>query len=85
MSVLVTDTLTHEELKEASELLTSCHGCGAQIKFITMGSGRLMPVDPKQKTIITEDGDIVKGYTPHWSTCRQANKFRKRVIRNEAI
>lgn len=41
-----------------------CRECGYDIYFIPTEKGKIMPVDP--------DG------TPHWSTCTNPGKFRKK-------
>lgn len=58
--------------KEASKSV--CRGCGAEIKWIKMKSGKMMPVDPepipyktelpspKKQTLVTEDGRVVSGF-----------------------
>jgi hypothetical protein len=53
-----------------------CKGCGAEVLWITMVSGKSMICDPKQLTIITEGGQMRKGYVPHWATCPQAGTFK---------
>lgn len=54
-----------------------CRSCGADIKFIKTVKGKAMPVEVKQIWILTEDGELVKGYLPHWSNCPGANEHRK--------
>jgi hypothetical protein len=55
-----------------------CRGCGVYIEWVKTKSGKNMPVDPELVTIITKEGEVVRGYIPHWSTCPEANKFRKK-------
>ena len=64
-----------EELCQRKETNKSvCRGCGAEIKWIKMKSGKMMPVDPepipyktelhspKKRTLVTEDGRVVSGF-----------------------
>ena len=38
-----------------------------------------MPVDPGEVTIITMGGVTYKGRIVHWSTCPEADQFKKQV------
>lgn len=42
-----------------------------------------MPCDTNKITIVTDEGETVAGYTPHWATCPAANKFKKAKTREE--
>ena len=55
-----------------------CKGCGAEIKWIEMESGKNMPVDIQLETIVTDNGKIVKGYKSHFATCPSAKKYRRK-------
>lgn len=57
---------------------STCRGCGVYIEFIKTKAGKDMPVDPLPVRVITEKGIIVEGFIPHWATCPQADKFRKK-------
>jgi len=59
-----------------------CRGCGAKMKWIHLLSGKDMPVDPTEITIITADGRTSRGYIPHWATCPKADQFKK-IGKNE--
>ena len=65
--------------------------CGADIAFVTMVSGKKMPVDAKAEqmvfvpefsktdTLFTDrQGEMVKVYRPHWGTCPLAKQFKKK-------
>lgn len=54
-----------------------CKGCQADIVWIKTTNGKNMPCDPKKVVIVTENGETVSGYTPHWATCSQYKKFKK--------
>lgn len=69
-----------------------CRSCGKEIAFIPTPAGKLMPVDWPGRTItqlklgesiVLENGTVVRnphigmgGFTPHWGTCDNPNKFR---------
>lgn len=54
-----------------------CKKCKAEIRWIKTEKGKWMPVDPKEITLISIEGKIIKGYMPHWATCPNADYFRK--------
>lgn len=65
-----------------------CRGCGADILWVTMPSGKSMPLDAKSKKVIIEKEhhghgetrvlpELVNGYTPHWASCPKAAEFKK--------
>ena len=54
-----------------------CKGCGQAITWIKMTpSGKAMPVNPSIVSIVTPDGQIVRGYVAHWTTCPKASDFK---------
>ena len=55
----------------------TCKKCKAKIRWIRTKKLEWMPVDFKLITIITLEGEIVKGFIPHWATCKFADDFRK--------
>jgi len=60
-----------------------CKGCGAEIKWIETEQGRVAPVDavPEKRYIIsrqTDRGILVNTYMPHFATCSEADRFRKK-------
>ena len=58
--------------------MSQCKACQAEIKFIrTAKNQRQMPVDLPAITVVTEMGQVIKAYTPHWATCKSAEQFRK--------
>jgi len=57
--------------------ISRCKGCGHPIVWMKTKTGKAMPVNKMQLTILTEQGDVVKGYESHFSTCPQADFFRK--------
>lgn len=58
--------------------MAQCKACHAEIKWIrTAKNQRQMPVDLPAITVITENGQVIKAYTPHWPNCSGAETFRK--------
>ena len=55
-----------------------CKSCQAEIHFVVLGkSGKPMPCDPKQLTFVSDDGQLLTGYIPHWATCTAPARHRK--------
>ena len=54
-----------------------CKGCGVYIEWIRTKKGKNMPVEPDPINIITEEGETIEGFIPHWATCSSPNQFRK--------
>jgi len=53
--------------------------CGATIDLIRTPAGKTMPVDAEPRvTVVTDDGRVVTGRTPHWATYPDADSFRKK-------
>ena len=57
--------------------MSKCKGCGAEIVWIKTTAGKAMPCDLNKMTIVTESGETVTGYIPHWATCPAAKSFKK--------
>ena len=55
-----------------------CRSCGALIFFIITQKGHLVPVDAREITIITREGETVRGHECHFVTCPEAAKWRNR-------
>ncbi len=75
--------------------MANCRGCGAEIKFIKLESGKFNPVDPEllsiqdnfinpDEMVVNKNGktgrlkNLTEGYISHYSTCPNADDFRKR-------
>ncbi len=58
-----------------------CEGCGEPIRFVTLASGKLHPVESSPDTLVMVDGDergrVVRMYRSHFATCPQADLFRR--------
>jgi hypothetical protein len=66
--------------------MARCKVCEAEIKFIrTQKNQRQMPVDLPAITVVTDQGQVIKAYTPHWATCKSAETFRKGGTSNESL
>jgi len=72
--------------------MSVCKGCGQDIRWIEMISGKRMPIDrkPQKMVMLIEDlpegtvsnfqpdkGITVTVYVTHWSTCSKAKDFKK--------
>lgn len=54
-----------------------CGGCDKPILWIKTIAGRPTPCNPDIQQIVTVDGKVVRGYTNHFSTCPNADDFRR--------
>lgn len=58
-----------------------CDGCGAEIRFVAMASGKQHPVDAKARVVVQVTGDergqVVRQYDSHFASCTQADMFRR--------
>lgn len=54
-----------------------CWGCGTLIKWLKTKKGKAMPVELSEKVIVTEAGEVVRGYESHFATCPEADRFRR--------
>lgn len=62
-------------------LITTC-SCGRAITFVTMVSGKRMPVDSARATVVMVDasggsGVVAKAWIPHWITCPRRDAYRE--------
>lgn len=61
--------------------VANCRGCGARIGWLTLDSGKRMPVDLKPlQSVVVEDLEgcrVIQGYRPHWASCPAADQFKK--------
>lgn len=55
-----------------------CRGCGQEIDWIKTKRGSSMPVDPPLVTVVTLEGEVVRGHRSHFATCPKASKYRKK-------
>lgn len=59
----------------------TCKSCGAEIVWVETIRGRPMPCNPEVITVMSAEGlqsKMVKGRIPHWATCPDADKWRKK-------
>lgn len=63
----------------------TCKGCGRVILWVLTDKGKMMPLDPDPEKRFVLDhnapdrvGGIYDTYMPHWATCPQAERFKKK-------
>jgi len=69
-----------EKIEETADMFVepkTCKKCKAKIRWIRTKKSQWMPVDFRLITIITLEGEVVKGFIPHWATCPNVEEFRK--------
>lgn len=59
-----------------------CQGCRATIQFIKTPAGAQMPCGTRRVSVVTPEGRVVQGFTPHWAECPAARKFKPRKPRD---
>jgi len=66
-------------IKKENNMKQFCKSCGAEIEWIKMVSGKMMPVDPQEYKMIRmkNRGEVITVYMPHWATCSDADKHRQ--------
>ena len=62
--------------------MPKCKGCGKEIAWVIMDTGKRMPVDidSKEKRVCmtgVNRGVVRTTYMPHWATCEKADQFKK--------
>lgn len=62
--------------------MSLCSSCGAEILWVTMPSGKSMPVDiiPTMVVVLSSDnkrGTMRRGHISHFATCPNAGQHRK--------
>ncbi len=55
-----------------------CKSCGADVIWITGAETRRYICNPRILTFITDEGTLARGRESHFSTCPDADKWRKR-------
>lgn len=66
----------------------TCRSCGAEIEWAELDSGKRMPFDPPLVVAMVQ-GTLLPGgrvielvdpkTSPHWATCPDAEKWRRRL------
>ncbi len=59
--------------------MAECRSCGAEIAWVRMPSGKMMPVDIDAEVVEEKDGEKIVVCKPHWATCPQGDKWRKKT------
>lgn len=62
--------------------MATCSSCGAEIVWVTMSTGKRMPLDPKKYTVVVADGEgkdarVVTGQQSHFASCPKADAHRR--------
>lgn len=65
-------------IKEIVQKGIQCKGCGEDIIFITSKNGKKIPCDPKPLSLVSLAGEVIQGHMPHWATCPEADRFRRK-------
>jgi hypothetical protein len=62
--------------------MSTCKECEAEIRWIEMESGKVMPCEEQQSelVIVAPDGKghLHFGYKPHWAQCPASNFFKQK-------
>jgi len=61
--------------------MPKCKGCGQEIKWVEMATGKKMPLDHKPLQMVqVKDGigEVIPVYMPHFATCPNAKEFRRK-------
>lgn len=59
-----------------------CKGCFAEMAWVETNKGKMMPVDWKPLMMMQIKlgiGEMIPVFMPHWATCKEAHRFKKRV------
>lgn len=54
-----------------------CKGCDQLIGFVKSKNNKSLPVNPGLVTIVTAEGQTVRGRISHFATCPKASDFRR--------
>lgn len=57
--------------------MKQCESCGKRINFIYSPKGKWIPVETTGTTIVTREGEVVKGFEQHWVNCPHADEHRR--------
>jgi len=55
----------------------TCRSCNAPLVWIKSRAGKAIPCDPAVLSVVTDEGDVVRGRVSHFATCPQAAQHRK--------
>lgn len=62
--------------------MAQCKECEAEIRWIEIESGKMMPCEEEQRSLIIlgrgGKGKLLFRYEPHWQNCPAANLFRRK-------
>ncbi len=57
--------------------MANCRSCGAEIAWVRMESGKMMPCDIDAEIITEKDGSKLVVLKPHWASCPYADEHRR--------
>jgi hypothetical protein len=57
--------------------MSQCKVCGAEIAWLRMESGKMMPVNLDAE-VIEDKGEKIVVCKPHWASCPEVDRFRQR-------
>lgn len=66
--------------------IAKCKGCGADIGWVKMRTGGVMPIDPEPLKVVVvrkelhsdeAPGSLITAYNTHWASCPKADTFKK--------
>ena len=57
--------------------MAQCKSCGKLINFIRTTEGSMMPVETTGTTIVTREGEVIRGFETHWAHCPKADEHRR--------
>lgn len=57
--------------------MSKCKACGAEICWVRMFSGKMMPCDIDGK-VVDDKGEKIVVLKPHWANCPKAEEYRMR-------
>jgi hypothetical protein len=62
--------------------MAKCKECEAEIRWIEMESGKMMPCEDENRGLVVMQPNgkakLVFGHEPHWQNCPAANLFKKK-------
>lgn len=65
---------------------TTCRTCRAPIRFIpSQSTGTPIPVNEDLITVVTDEGQVVRGRVSHFATCSDASHHRRRTYGPESL
>lgn len=57
--------------------MEQCVGCHADVVWIRTIAGKMMICNPRVLTVVTDEGQTIRGREPHWGSCPARDRFKK--------